>query len=97
MPKDWGVVVADVYPGQPASAAGLRRGDVILTLDGKVMENARQFDVNVYQRAPGDYVNLELFRGSQRMNLRVRVIELEDDLQRFAASFSLIPCLRKLS
>ncbi|MDA2929791.1 trypsin-like peptidase domain-containing protein [Acidobacteria bacterium AH-259-O06] len=85
LPWDWGVVVADVYPGQPADRAGLRTGDVIIRVDGKVMENARQFDVNVYQREPGDYVNLELFRGSEKMNLRVRTIQRDDDLDRIAA------------
>ncbi|MDA2934148.1 trypsin-like peptidase domain-containing protein [Acidobacteria bacterium AH-259-D05] len=85
LPQDWGVVVADVYPMGPAEAAGLRIGDVIFTLDGKVMENARQFEVNVYQRAPGEFVNLELYRGSQKMNLRVLVIKLPDDLGQVAA------------
>jgi serine protease Do len=83
--QDWGVVVADVYPGQPASSAGLRPGDAILALDGKVIENARQFDVNVYQRAPGDYLTLDLLRDLQQLSLRVQVVELEDDSQRFSA------------
>ena len=43
----WGVIVSDVIVGSPAEKAGLQSGDVILTLDGKAMENGRQFDVNL--------------------------------------------------
>ena len=50
----WGVVLADVYPGGPAATAGLQVGDVVLTLDGKTMENARQFQVNLYPRRVGE-------------------------------------------
>jgi len=51
---DRGIVLSDVTPAGPAEAAGLRPGDIVLALDGKPMENARQFDVNLYRRAPGD-------------------------------------------
>jgi len=47
--KNWGVVLSDVIPRGPADAAGLLPGDIVLTLDGKLMENARQFDVNLYR------------------------------------------------
>ncbi|HEV2445584.1 MAG TPA: trypsin-like peptidase domain-containing protein, partial [Candidatus Sulfopaludibacter sp.] len=38
-----GVVIADVEPAGPAEAAGLKRRDVILTLNSRGLENARQF------------------------------------------------------
>jgi serine protease Do len=82
--QDWGVVLGDVFPGTPAAAAGLRIGDVVLTLDGKRMENGRQFEVNLYRRAVGDTVTVEVLRGGQPMKLFVAVAERENDPTRFA-------------
>jgi serine protease Do len=81
--REWGVVLGDVYPNSPAARAGLRINDVILSVGGKPMENGRQFDVTVYQRAIGDSVNVEVGRGVQRMTLRVVVAERRDEADRF--------------
>jgi serine protease Do len=81
--REWGVVLGDVYPNSPAAKAGLRVNDVILSVDGKPMENGRQFDVTLYQRRPGSTVNLEVGRGLQRLTLRVPVVERRDEADRF--------------
>ena len=59
-------------------------GDVILSIDGKVLENGRQFDVNLYRRAVGETVTLEVARGETRFKTNVRVVEREDPEGRFA-------------
>jgi serine protease Do len=74
LPQEWGVVVADVLPRSPAAQAGLRVGDVIAALNGKAMENARQFDVNVYRRV-GEMIRLDVRRSVQWMSIPVRVVE----------------------
>jgi serine protease Do len=81
--RDWGVVLADVFPGSPALEAGLRVGDIVVALDGKPMENARQMDVNVYRRRVGETVQLDILRGTAKQNVRVRVVERDDDPTRF--------------
>jgi serine protease Do len=81
--QDWGVVLADVAPGGPAARAGLSIADVVLKLDGKVMENARQLEVNLYPRAPGGSVGLEVLRGAERRSFVVTVAERAGDPSRF--------------
>jgi serine protease Do len=83
LPRNWGVILADVLPGSPAATAGLRINDVVLSLDGKPMENGRQFDVNVYRRPIGSTVNLEIGRGLQRMTIKVPVAERRQEEDRF--------------
>ncbi len=73
--QSYGVIVADVYPGGPADKAGLRVGDIIVMLDGKRMENARQFDVNVYHQAVGKPVALDILRDGVALKIDVQVVE----------------------
>jgi serine protease Do len=82
--KDWGVIIADVFPGGPAEKAGLRAGDIVHTLDGKPMENGRQFDVNLYGKQIGKKVTLEYERGGKRSSLQVEVVERPGDRKRLA-------------
>jgi serine protease Do len=83
--QDRGVVLSDVRPDGPAARAGLRPGDLVLTLDGKPMENARQLEVNLYQRPAGQSVTLEVLRGTAPLTVRVTVTERAGDPARLAA------------
>ncbi len=81
--RDVGVILSDVYPDEPAHQAGLKMGDVVLSINGKRMENGRQFYVNLYNRAVGDIVSLAVLRGAEEVTFRVAVIERIDDPSRF--------------
>jgi len=82
--QDWGVLVADATPDGPADKAGIKPGDIILSLDGKSMVNARQLQVNLYRFPVGAKVTLEVLRGSDHLKVEVPVAAMEDDPQRFA-------------
>ena len=82
--QDWGVVLSDVPPDGAAARAGLRIGDLVVKLDGKVMENARQLEVDLYPRVPGGSVTLEVLRGAERLTYVVTVAERLGDPERFA-------------
>jgi serine protease Do len=84
LPRDSGAIVADVDLDGPAGAAGLRVGDIVVSLDGKAIENGRQLDVNLYRRAAGDVAQLIVLRAGQTVQLPVAVGERDDDPMRFA-------------
>jgi serine protease Do len=81
--QTWGVIVSDVYPGGTAYKAALKPGDIILTLDGKIMENGRQLRVNLYGRSEGEKVKLEVLRGIERLTLHVEVMSIKEGSQSF--------------
>jgi serine protease Do len=84
LPQAWGVVVADVEPESESERAGLQVGDVILSLNGRPMEDARQFNVSLYRPAVGETVTLELLRGSKKLKASVRVAERHDEASTYA-------------
>ncbi|MDX2151105.1 MAG: trypsin-like peptidase domain-containing protein [Bryobacteraceae bacterium] len=81
LPRDWGVLLSDVTDGSPAAAAGLEVKDIVLTFNGKPMENARQLGVNIYGSA-GETVTLEILRRGQKLEKRVAVLERPRDPDR---------------
>jgi S1-C subfamily serine protease len=66
-----GALVASVLPESPASRAGIRRGDVILRLDGVEIGDAPTFAQKVGRKAPGDAIDLVLVRRGARRSLTV--------------------------
>jgi serine protease Do len=83
LPEHGNVIIADVTPYSPADKAGLRIGDIILTLDNKRMENGRQFIVNVYGKPIGQPVLIEIQRGEVKKTVRVEVADRPDDQKSF--------------
>lgn len=96
LPQDWGVIAADIAPGGSAEAAGLQIRDIVLTLNGKTLENARQFGVNLYSHA-GQTVTVELIRGKDKLTKQIAVLERpaepEDVLAAASAGATVIPRL----
>ena len=78
LPRDYGVVLSDVLPGGPAAKAGLLPGDLIVSADGKPMENGRQFQVSLYRRYIGDVMELEILRNKEPMKMFVAMTERSD-------------------
>ncbi|PWT81382.1 MAG: peptidase S1 [Blastocatellia bacterium] len=86
LPRESGVVLADVTPGGPAALAGLQPGDLVLTLDDKPLENGRQLQVGLYRRFVGDIVWLEILRDNRVRRMAVAMSERKDSLDSLSAS-----------
>jgi serine protease Do len=81
--RDWGVILSDVNPDGPAAAGGLEPGDIVLSLNSKAMENARQFEVDLYRIPLNQTVDIEVLRDTEKIKTQVKVAEREDDPFRF--------------
>jgi S1-C subfamily serine protease len=63
--EEQGVFLARMDTEGPAAQAGLARGDIILTLDGKKVESSLDCARRISQFAPGTRVRVEVLRGGQ--------------------------------
>lgn len=79
-----GVIVGDVYPLSTAFVAGIQTGDIILAINGKPMENGRQFHVNLYNKPVDSTITLDILRDNNKQQVKVKVAERADDPERFA-------------
>ena len=83
---DEGALVSDVVPGGPAEKAGIKRGDVITQFDGKIIRSSRDLPFVVASTPIGKSVVVEVMRGKQRMNLRVKTEELKEEAEEAPSS-----------
>lgn len=65
-----GIYVASVAEGGSASEAGLRKGDVILSVDGVAVNDSATFLEQIGKRRPGDEITLKLRRGEKEITTK---------------------------
>lgn len=69
--KAQGVLVQDVIAGGAGEDAGLKTGDVILTVDGKEVNAANELQTIIGSHHPGDEVSLKVFRDGKSFDKSV--------------------------
>jgi serine protease Do len=76
--QDWGVVISDVGETGPADAAGVKIGDIVLSVDGRVITGLPDFSTALYLHSPRQPVRLDVLRGKQKMSLTVPAVQHDD-------------------
>ena len=76
LPGQNGALVGDVMPGTPAAKAGLKSGDVILSVNGKDIADAHDLQLTISQCAPGTAANLKVVRNGIKKTYAVNLAEL---------------------
>ena len=76
-----GAIVADVTRDSPAEKAGLKPGDVVLTADGRAIEDSSALSRYIASKAPGTSVRLQVLRdgAQQTMALTLGTFPEEGD------------------
>ncbi|MFN6568467.1 serine protease [Nostoc minutum NIES-26] len=78
IPEVNGVLVMRVIPNSPAATAGIRRGDVIVQIDGTAIATAEQLQNIVEDSRLGQVLQVKVRRGNQTQQLSVRTAELQN-------------------
>lgn len=73
-----GVLVNEVAPGSPAERAGLRTGDVLVSFDGAPLADGGQYRNRAAMARPGSTVVLGVIREGRRLDIPVRVGQLDE-------------------
>ena len=81
----YGVIVSDVAPDSPAMAAGIRIGDVLLSVDGRMADSVPYVSFRLMSVNAGDKVHLEVLRGQDRLAFDVPVSEHSDSMDQITS------------
>lgn len=79
LPNDKGILLNDVTEGAPAEKAGLKRGDIIVSMDGKNIEDAFHLRNQVAATMPNATIELGIMRDGKPLSFPVIVSELASD------------------
>ncbi len=71
-----GALVADVVPGGPADYAGIRRGDIIISFDGKTIKDISDLPKIVAQTDIGKMVEMKIIRQGKELTINIKVGEM---------------------
>ena len=74
-----GVAVTAVEPGSPGERAGIRRGDVVVSVQGFEPASAEEFRFRVRDLGIGQEARLELSRSGTRISTNVKAVDLSGE------------------
>lgn len=66
-----GIYVVQVKNNSPAAKAGMREKDILLSIDGKVLEKMCDLRCYIYEKSPGDKVTLRVLRNGKEITIEV--------------------------
>jgi serine protease Do len=66
-----GALIGDVTKQSPAEKAGLKSGDIVLSINGSDIRDSRDLSLKVSRMAPGNTAKLKVFRDGKQFDLAV--------------------------
>lgn len=75
-PPEEGLVIQRVLPGSPAARLGVRRFDIVLSIDGKTLREPKDLLIALYDKRPGDRVKLRVWQRGETQDLEVTLQDL---------------------
>jgi serine protease Do len=84
LPKAEGILVSEVQQGSPADKAGLKRGDVILRLNNKPLDDVNDLRNQISLLPPRSKAALQIIREGKTQDIEITVGEQPDNLGKVA-------------
>ncbi len=75
LPNNYGVEVVRISPNGPAKQAGIKKGDIIVSVEGKKTESVDDLHRTLSVHELGNPIDLVLLRGQDRINVNVTPTE----------------------
>jgi len=66
-----GLRIETVVPASPAENAGLRRNDIIISVDGQTVDNRESFRAIAHAKSPGEQIVLGIWRHGEKLDIAV--------------------------
>jgi serine protease Do len=73
-----GVLVTQVYEGDPADEAGIKEGDIIVGIDGQEIKTSRELSRMVAEAGVGSKLKIALMREGREKTVRVKLAKRPD-------------------
>jgi len=73
-----GLLVMGSIPGSPAAASGIERADVVLSVDGLVLETPKNLARLVNSKAPGDVIEVHYVHDGARATVSITLADAAD-------------------
>ena len=73
LPRPEGVLLSQVYPGGPASQAGLVKGDVLVSVDGFMVSDSNALRYRVVTRRPGETAMIRYWRNGTMRDAAIKI------------------------
>jgi serine protease Do len=73
-----GVLVTEVFPGDPADSAGINPKDIILSINGENVDSARQLTGLIADTSVGDTIKIKVLRDGKTRTFKIKVAKRED-------------------
>ncbi len=73
-----GVLVTEVFPGDPADLAGIKPKDIIISVNGKTVDSARQLTGMIADTHVGDTIQIKINRNGKTRTIDVKIAKREE-------------------
>ncbi len=69
-----GAIISSVQPNSPASLAGIRENDIVLSVDGEPSDGQAGLVAAIRDASPGQTVEIELLRDGKRLSVKAKLV-----------------------